>query len=57
VGNVHGTGCTLASAVAANLARGRSLPAACRAAKAFVAHGIATAPKLGKGYGPLNFMD
>jgi hydroxymethylpyrimidine/phosphomethylpyrimidine kinase len=56
VGNIHGTGCTLAASVAANLALGRSLPAACRAAKAFVARGIATAPALGRGSGPLNFM-
>ncbi len=56
VGNIHGTGCTLASAIAANLARGKSLRAACINAKAFVAHGIASAPGLGKGSGPLNFM-
>jgi hydroxymethylpyrimidine/phosphomethylpyrimidine kinase len=56
VGNIHGTGCALASSIAANLALGKSLPAACRNAKAFVAHGIATAPGLGKGSGPLNFM-
>lgn len=56
VGNVHGTGCTLASAIAANLARGKGLAASCRAAKAFVARGIARAPALGKGYGPLDFM-
>ena len=54
--NAHGTGCTLAASIAANLARGKSLRAACREAKAFVAHGLATAPGLGKGSGPLNFM-
>ena len=57
VGNIHGTGCTLASALAANLAHGKSLSAAARAAKAFVNQGIATAPDLGHGHGPLNFMD
>ncbi len=56
VGNVHGTGCTLASAIAANLAKGKGLVSACRAAKAFVARGIAKAPPLGKGHGPLDFM-
>jgi hydroxymethylpyrimidine/phosphomethylpyrimidine kinase len=56
IGNVHGTGCTLASAIAANLAKGQGLVAACRAAKAFVARGIAAAPDLGKGHGPLDFM-
>jgi hydroxymethylpyrimidine/phosphomethylpyrimidine kinase len=54
--NAHGTGCTLASSIAANLARGKTLRAACREAKAFVAHGLATAPDLGKGSGPLNFF-
>jgi len=56
VGNIHGTGCTLAASVAAGLAWGKSLATACRDAKEFVAHGIATAPALGKGSGPLNFM-
>lgn len=56
VGNIHGTGCTLASSIAANLALGKSLRTACVNAKAFVARGIATAPKLGKGNGPLDFM-
>lgn len=54
--NAHGTGCTLASSIAANLARGKSLRAACKEAKAFVAHGLATAPNLGRGSGPLNFL-
>ena len=56
VGNVHGTGCTLASAVAARLAGGKSLRASCRLAKEFVTRGIATAPDIGSGSGPLNFM-
>lgn len=56
VGNAHGTGCALASAIAANLAKGKGLVAACREAKAFVARGIARAPALGKGYGPIDFM-
>ena len=54
--NAHGTGCTLASSIAANLARGKSLRVACKEAKAFVAHGLATAPDLGHGSGPLNFL-
>jgi hydroxymethylpyrimidine/phosphomethylpyrimidine kinase len=56
VGNVHGTGCTMASSIAANLAQGKNLATACRAAKAFVSRGIARAPDLGKGFGPLDFM-
>ena len=55
VGNIHGTGCTLAASVAAHLALGKGLLAACKAAKAYVARGIATAPPLGQGSGPLNF--
>jgi hydroxymethylpyrimidine/phosphomethylpyrimidine kinase len=54
--NAHGTGCTLASSIAASLARGKSLRAACREAKAFVTRGLATAPDLGRGSGPLNFL-
>ncbi len=38
----HGTGCTLAAALAANLALGKSLPAATAAAKAFLNHTLAT---------------
>ncbi len=56
VGNIHGTGCTLAATIAANLALGKSLRVACKNAKAFVAHGITTAPGLGQGSGPLNFI-
>jgi hydroxymethylpyrimidine/phosphomethylpyrimidine kinase len=55
-GNIHGTGCTLAASIAANLALGKSLLGACRNAKAFVARGIAKAPRLGRGSGPLDFM-
>jgi hydroxymethylpyrimidine/phosphomethylpyrimidine kinase len=52
--NVHGTGCTLSSAIAAGLAKGLSLDAACRAAKAYVTAAIAAAPSLevGHGHGP-----
>ncbi|KAJ2902623.1 putative hydroxymethylpyrimidine/phosphomethylpyrimidine kinase 2 [Zalerion maritima] len=53
-GDTHGTGCSLASAIAANLARGRDVPSAVRAACRYVEAGIRTAPGLGKGAGPLN---
>jgi len=46
--NVHGTGCVLASAIAARLAMGQTLPTACRFAKTFVHEAIATAIPLGK---------
>ena len=54
--HLHGTGCTYAAALTAHLARGLSLPAAARYAKAFIAHAIVTAPGLGSpsGYGPVN---
>lgn len=50
----HGTGCTLAAAVTANLALGRSLPDAVAAAKEFVTNAIRTAPMLGHGFSPIN---
>lgn len=52
--HTHGTGCTLASAVAAMLAQGAPLEVAAREAREFVFEAIRTAPKLGKGNGPLN---
>lgn len=51
--NTHGTGCTLASAIATLLAKGESLPAACEQAIAFVRRAIKNAPDFGKGNGPL----
>lgn len=50
----HGTGCTLAAAVAACLARGMSLEASVGAAKRFVTDAIRRAPRLGRGHGPIN---
>ena len=52
--NTHGTGCTLASAIAAGLAQGMPLVAAVHRALAYVREAIRTAPGLGKGCGPLN---
>lgn len=52
--HTHGTGCTLASAVAAGLALGQPLEAAVNTARDFVFEAIRTAPKLGAGHGPLN---
>jgi len=52
--HTHGTGCTLASAVAAMLAQDAPLEVAVREAREFVMGAIRTAPKLGKGNGPLN---
>ncbi|KAI1132983.1 Rapamycin-insensitive companion of mTOR, N-term-domain-containing protein [Nemania abortiva] len=52
--NTHGTGCSLASAIAANLARGIEAADAVRAACRYVEAGIRTAPGYGSGHGPLN---
>jgi len=52
--HTHGTGCTLASAIAAGLAQGMALSAAVRRARAYVLEAIRTAPGYGHGHGPLN---
>ncbi|PKY01505.1 DNA polymerase alpha, catalytic subunit [Aspergillus campestris IBT 28561] len=52
--NTHGTGCSLASAISANLARGQSIKQAVHAAVRFVEAGIRTSFDLGKGSGPIN---
>ena len=52
--HTHGTGCTLASACAAGLAKGLMLEAAVAEAFAYVAKAIRRAPGLGGGHGPLD---
>jgi hydroxymethylpyrimidine/phosphomethylpyrimidine kinase len=52
--DTHGTGCTLAAAIAARLAHGDDLLDAARAAKEFVGGAIRNGIRLGKGYGPVN---
>ena len=51
--STHGTGCTLSSAIAANLACGMDLLPAIRRAKNYVTLAIQSAPGLGGGHGPL----
>lgn len=51
--HTHGTGCTLASALAAYLARGDDVPEAAARAKRFVAEAIRNGYALGKGPGPV----
>jgi len=54
--NVHGTGCSLSSAIAAHLALGQSMSDAVAAARAFIRRAIADGAgvKTGEGHGPLN---
>ncbi len=51
--HTHGTGCTLASAIATGLAEGLKLVAAVARARAYVRAAIEAAPGLGQGHGPL----
>jgi hydroxymethylpyrimidine/phosphomethylpyrimidine kinase len=51
--HTHGTGCTLASAIACGLAKGQPLVDAVAAARAYVQAAIRAAPGLGQGHGPL----
>ena len=51
--STHGTGCTLSSAIAAGLARGRALPDAVRDAKAYVTAAIREGFRPGRGVGVL----
>ena len=51
--NTHGTGCTLASAIATGLAQGMELREAVTRARIYVRAAIAAAPGLGHGHGPL----
>ena len=52
--STHGTGCTLSSAIAANLALGRGDRDALTLAKEYVSGAIREAPGIGRGHGPLN---
>jgi len=52
--HTHGTGCTLASAIAAGLAQGLPLVDAVARARAYVQAAIRNAPGYGKGHGPLD---
>ncbi len=51
--HTHGTGCTLASAVATGLAAGMQLPAAVEAGRLFTRLALRDAPGLGAGHGPM----
>ena len=52
--NTHGTGCTLSSAIASNLAKGRDLKTSVQYAKDYISGALAAMLNLGKGSGPMN---
>lgn len=52
--NTHGTGCTLSSAIASNLAKGFDLTEAVERAKEYISGALADMLDLGKGSGPMN---
>ena len=54
--NTHGTGCTLSSAIASNLAKGFTLAASVQRAKDYISGALAAMLNLGKGSGPMNHL-
>ena len=52
--NTHGTGCTLSSAIASNLAKGYTLTESVKIAKDYISSALAAMLDLGKGSGPIN---
>lgn len=54
--NTHGTGCTLSSAIAANLANGLSMEESVKKAKEYISGAIGAMLDLGQGNGPLDHM-
>ena len=52
--NTHGTGCTLSSAIAANLAKGYDLKEAVKRAKEYITQALEAGLDLGKGSGPMD---
>ena len=54
--NTHGTGCTLSSAIASNLAKGYDLDTAVERAKAYISGALAAMLDLGQGSGPMDHL-
>ncbi len=52
--NTHGTGCTLSSAIAANLAKGFDMEESVKRAKEYISGALSAMLNLGKGKGPMN---
>lgn len=55
--NTHGTGCTLSSAIASNLAKGYDLPTSIQRAKDYISGALAAMLDLGQGNGPIHAFD
>ena len=54
--NTHGTGCTLSSAIASNLAKGHDLDTSVERAKEYISGALSAQLDLGRGAGPMNHM-
>ena len=54
--NIHGTGCTLSSALATCLSQKKNILKSCRISLKYVNRAITSAPGYGKGFGPLNHL-
>jgi len=54
--NTHGTGCTLSSAIASNLAKGYSTEVSVQKAKDYITRSLSAMLDLGKGSGPINHL-
>ena len=52
--NTHGTGCTLSSAIASNLAKGHSIDKAVEKSKRYITNAIKQSFSIGKGVGPVH---
>ena len=54
--NLHGTGCSLSSAIATYYSCGKTLKKSCELAINYVNHAIISSPNYGKGNGPINHL-
>ena len=54
--NLHGTGCSLSSAIATYFSCGKTLKKSCELAINYVNHSIRSSPNYGKGNGPINHL-
>lgn len=55
--SLHGTGCSYSSAIAANLALGKTLEESIKISKKFIYNAILKAPNIGNGAGPINHKE